>query len=336
LFQIFDTARLYVRQFTIDDAENFFQLNSDPDVMQYIRPVKDREECRHFLQENIDAYAKNPMTGRWSVHQKEDDRFVGTLAVIPLDNTDYWQIGYALLKDYWGKGYATELTESGIRYSFHKMLLSKVTAVTEVTNHASMRVLKKAGFNQLDNFMQDGKELCFFELSNRGVVETDRLLIAALDNRMLHMYIDNNNRLENELGLRTGDRVLSQDLREMIDQITVPAMREATARDYYFYTLWMIIDKAENRLVAELGFKGLPNERGEIEVGYGTFPKCRGRGYMPEALAGMLGWAKNMAGIKSMTAETEQDNAASIRVMQKANFKLINKHDTRLVWSHEV
>jgi [ribosomal protein S5]-alanine N-acetyltransferase len=304
--------------------------------MLYIRKVKDRDESRHFLLENIDAYAKNPMTGRWAVHEKDGDRFVGTFAIIPLENTSYWQVGYAFLKDDWGKGYATELTHTGVQYAFRKMLVSKLTAVTEKSNHGSMRVLSKSGFTRLENFQQDGKELCLFEILNRAVVETDRLLIAALDKRQLHLYIAANNKLEDEFGLKTGDRVLSQDLREMIDQITEPAMREATEDDYYFYTLWIVIDKTLNRLVAELGFKGMPDERGEIEIGYGTFPLTRGHGYMTEAVCGMISWARNYPGIKSVRAETEEDNAPSIRVLEKSGFVKNSRHHTRIVWKKKL
>jgi ribosomal-protein-alanine N-acetyltransferase len=333
---IFQTERLYVCRFSLADEDNFFRLNSDEDVMMYIRKTKDREECRHFLIENIEAYAQNPMTGRWAVHEKKGDRFVGTFAIIPLENTSYWQVGYAVLKEDWGKGYATELTDTGVDYAFRKMLVSKLMAVTEKSNHGSMHVLSKAGFTQLDNFQQDGKELCLFEIVNLAVVETDRLLIAALDNRQLHLYIAPNNHLEEELGLKTGDRVLSQNLREMIDQITVPAMREATEKNYYFFTLWVVIDKSRNRLVAELGFKGLPDHLGEIEIGYGTFPLSRGRGYMTEAVTGMISWAKNYPGIKIMKAETEQDNDASMRVLRKAGFVKTSKQYTRILWKNNL
>ncbi|MHA4844314.1 GNAT family N-acetyltransferase [Flavitalea antarctica] len=327
---------MYVRRFSLEDEDNFFRLNSDEDVMMYIRKTKDREECRHFLIENINAYTQNPMTGRWAVHEKDCDRFVGTFAIIPLENTSYWQVGYALLKEDWGKGYATELTGTGVEYAFRKMLVSKLMAVTERTNHGSMHVLSKAGFTRLDNFQQDGKELCLFEIVNRAVVETDRLLIAALDNRQLHLYIAPNNKLEEELGLKTGDRVLSQDLREMIDQITVPAMREATEKDYYFYTLWMVIDKTRNRLVAELGFKGPPDQHGAVEIGYGTFPLSRGKGYMTEAVAGMISWAKKFPGIRFIKAETEEDNDASMKVLTKAGFEQISRQHTRIIWKYNL
>jgi RimJ/RimL family protein N-acetyltransferase len=46
---IFETERLIVRQYVFEtDAENFFLLNSDEDVMRYIRATKSREECDAF------------------------------------------------------------------------------------------------------------------------------------------------------------------------------------------------------------------------------------------------------------------------------------------------
>jgi len=329
---IFQTERLYVRRFDLTDEENFFRLNSDQDVMRYIRKVKDREESRHFLLQNIDAYAKSPMTGRWAVHEKEGDLFVGTFAIIPLENTSYWQVGYALLKDYWGRGYATELTQTGVEFAFRNLMVSRLAAVTEISNDASRHVLAKTGFKQLDNFIQDGKELCLFETYNPAVVETRRLLIAALDKYQLDLYLAHDNRLENELGLKTGDRVLSQDLREMLEQITVPMMQDATEQNYFFHTLWVVIDKAENRLVGELGFKGVPGAGGEVEIGYGTFPLFQGQGFMTEAVGGLLGWARQFPGLTTVTAETERKNQPSISVLRKNGFELVGKRNAMLVW----
>ena len=50
---IFETERLIVRQYDFGtDAENFFLLNSDEEVMRYIRATKSREECDAFLKKN--------------------------------------------------------------------------------------------------------------------------------------------------------------------------------------------------------------------------------------------------------------------------------------------
>jgi len=46
---IFETDRLYIRHYTRADADNFYRLNGDPVVMQYIREPKSREACDLFL-----------------------------------------------------------------------------------------------------------------------------------------------------------------------------------------------------------------------------------------------------------------------------------------------
>ncbi len=59
--------------------------------------------------------------GRWTTVEKASNEFIGSFAVIPVESTDSSrqteiQLGYALLKDHWGKGYATESTLAGRKY----------------------------------------------------------------------------------------------------------------------------------------------------------------------------------------------------------------------------
>ena len=46
---ILQSERLYVRRYTLDDEEAFYRLNSDEEIMRYIRPPKDREQSKQFL-----------------------------------------------------------------------------------------------------------------------------------------------------------------------------------------------------------------------------------------------------------------------------------------------
>src|SRR5215211_6314916 len=115
---IFETERLIVRPYTQNDQEIFFLLNSNAEVVRYIRPAKNREECNQFLLEVIAAFKANPLFGRWAVHEKISNTFVGSFAVIPVEQTEFMQMGYALLPAFWGKGFATELTKKGLEYVF--------------------------------------------------------------------------------------------------------------------------------------------------------------------------------------------------------------------------
>jgi len=151
---IFETERLLVRQFTMNDADAFFRMNSSPDVMQYIRPVKNQQETDHFLQSNILLYQEQPLYGRWLAEEKSTGQFIGSFALIPIDGTSKMQIGYSLMPEFWGKGYATELTIEGLKYTFTKTAIEIIYGVTEEPNTGSQNVLLKAGFKEDEVFIE--------------------------------------------------------------------------------------------------------------------------------------------------------------------------------------
>ncbi len=155
---IFETERLSVRQYIFDiDTENFFLLNGDEDVMRYIRPVKAREECNTFLKEIIASAEKKPDMGRWAAIEKASDTFVGSFAIIPIEDTDDIQLGFALLPGYWRKGFASELTRSGLDYYFRTTSADHIYAIAEEPNIASQKVLLKNGFTP-DGIRQEGEK----------------------------------------------------------------------------------------------------------------------------------------------------------------------------------
>ena len=160
---IFQTERLIVRQYDIEtDAENFFLLNGDDDVMRYIRAAKTKEECNVFLKKAIDAYKINPLLGRWAADEKATGKFVGSFAIIPIEGSDDIQLGYALLKENWGKGFASELTKSGLDYYFKNTNADHIYAIAEKANIASHKVLLKNSFVPDGTKMEDGKDLLKF------------------------------------------------------------------------------------------------------------------------------------------------------------------------------
>ena len=160
---IFETERLIVRQYTEKDAANFFLLSGNEAVMQYIRPVSTREQSDAFLLENTEFYKNWPHRGRWGAEEKATGVFVGSFAIIPIPSMpEKIQLGYSLLPENWGRGFATELTKAGLQYFFKTDLLPEIYGVTEIPNVASQKVLLKAGFQPTGLFMEEGKELLLF------------------------------------------------------------------------------------------------------------------------------------------------------------------------------
>lgn len=160
---IFTTERLIIRQYDFEkDAENFFLMNSDLEVMKYIRTPKPKEECLSFLKKIIDDYAKQPLIGRWAADDKITGEFVGSFAIIPIEGTNDIQLGYALFKNFWGRGYASEMTKRGLVYYFSSTNADHIYAMAEKPNSASHHVLLKNGFIIQGEIMENEKQLMRF------------------------------------------------------------------------------------------------------------------------------------------------------------------------------
>src|SRR6187401_3199762 len=160
---IFETERLIVRQYDFEtDTENFYLLNGDDEVMRYIRTTKSKEECDVFLRKAIESYRINPLIGRWAADEKATDKFVGSFAIIPIEGSEDIQLGYAFLKENWGKGFASELTRAGLHYYFKNTNADHIYAIAEKDNIASHKVLLKNSFVPNGTKKEDDKELLKF------------------------------------------------------------------------------------------------------------------------------------------------------------------------------
>jgi len=165
---IFETERLIVRQPTWADADNFYILNSDEDIVRFIRPPRTREESDAKLKERIENNNEDGKgLGGWIAETKTDNLFVGFLAMFILPGDDEVNLGYSLLRPQWGKGYATELAKAGVDYGFNKIGLKRMVATTDPAHVASQNILLKCGFRQIASFVEEGKELLKFEMVNR-------------------------------------------------------------------------------------------------------------------------------------------------------------------------
>ena len=142
--EIIETVRLKLREFNIGDAINLFQLNLDPEVIKFTGdlPFKNIEEAEKFI-ENYQEYKKHGF-GRWAVEEKESKQFIGWCG-LKLNEENYIDLGFRILKPEWKKGYATEAAKACIEYGFENLKLNLIIARTFEQNYPSQKVLEKIG-----------------------------------------------------------------------------------------------------------------------------------------------------------------------------------------------
>ncbi len=162
---IFTTQHFTVRHFTNADKEAFYLINSNAEVMAYIRPVKNRAGCDAFLDEQLQDYIAEPKIGRWYVVEKESDRLIGMFSILHMQGNNNYHIGYALMPNEWGKGYATELLLAGVVHFFANFKEQQLFAITQPENIASEKVLAKAGFTLKGTTITDDITLNLFSIT---------------------------------------------------------------------------------------------------------------------------------------------------------------------------
>ncbi|MGL4581624.1 MAG: GNAT family N-acetyltransferase [Flavobacterium sp.] len=142
---ILETERLLLRELTIDDATNFYQLNLNPNVMRYTGDdaFSSVEEAHTFLA-NYSDYERNGY-GRWAVIRKEDNAFLGWCGLKYNADIGETDIGFRFFEEFWNKGYATESAKACLEYGFTTLGLPHIIGRAMRENMASIKVLEKIG-----------------------------------------------------------------------------------------------------------------------------------------------------------------------------------------------
>lgn len=163
---MFETNRLYLREFAIDDAEDLFQLNLDPEVIRYTgdAPFKSIEESRLFLQ-HYDHYQKYGF-GRWAVFNKTDNFFMGWCGLKYSEAKNEYDIGFRFFKKHWNQGYATESSKFCIDIGFRKFKMESIVGRAMKMNLASIRVLEKVRLTFHKAFDFDGQDGVIYKVDN--------------------------------------------------------------------------------------------------------------------------------------------------------------------------
>lgn len=144
---VLETDRLLLRNLSLDDVEDIFEYASDPEVSRYNSwsVHKSIEDSKWFLNEVIEEY-KNHELASWGIVHKEALKVIGTCGFANwIPDQRRAEIGYALSRKYWGKGYMPEAVRSVIAFGFRMMKLNRIEGRSIILNPASARVMEKVG-----------------------------------------------------------------------------------------------------------------------------------------------------------------------------------------------
>jgi RimJ/RimL family protein N-acetyltransferase len=139
-----ETERLVLRGWTDDDLNPFAQMMADSHVARFIGGTLSRNDAWRAMASFIGHWALRGY-GFWVVERKSDGVFLGRIGLWQPEGWPAMEVGWALDRSYWGKGYATEAAKAALDVGFRDHPVPKLISLIHPDNRASQRVAERLG-----------------------------------------------------------------------------------------------------------------------------------------------------------------------------------------------
>lgn len=157
---MFNTVRLNARAFKHQDLDLLYKLHSNPEVAATtIDGIQSLEQVKKHLDNFINHQEKYGYS-QFAIFEKASGNFVGraglTKRTLSEEVGEQIEVRFALMPEFWGLGYATELTEALIAFARDQLKVNLITASCGLYNARSDRVLTKFGFKFIKEVKPEG------------------------------------------------------------------------------------------------------------------------------------------------------------------------------------
>ena len=146
-----ETARLTLSAWTEAERAPFVAMCADPEVMHDYGGLWDRARAEARFERYLAAHAERGFD-KWALRTKDSGAFVGVCGVGPiwpaLPVAPGLEIGWRLVREAWGRGYATEAARAALADAFARTDAAEVVSFTNDTNTRSLAVMARLGLTR--------------------------------------------------------------------------------------------------------------------------------------------------------------------------------------------
>lgn len=145
------TERLILRELTLSDIIDLYQIYQSPEVIKYIDDIDNNleveiEKHKAYIQYAYHFYGY----GLWGIFLKEDGHLIGRCGIENkmIDGVEEVELGFLIDLNYWGQGIAVESTKAVLSYTFTELQISRVVAIIDKQNDNSIKVVESIGMKR--------------------------------------------------------------------------------------------------------------------------------------------------------------------------------------------
>ncbi|MCY7374764.1 MAG: GNAT family N-acetyltransferase [Pyrinomonadaceae bacterium] len=162
-----ETERILIRPFTLADLPLLIEQRSDPEVNQYLggATMQNAEALAERIKFYIDCHEKYGF-GMSAMIWKETGEIFGWSGLQPLDWTTEIEVGYGMIKKFWGRGIGFEAAQAWLNFGFNEKKLQRIVAVAYPENTGSRRIMEKLGLKYEKTETHYGAECVFYGIAS--------------------------------------------------------------------------------------------------------------------------------------------------------------------------
>ena len=159
---IIETNRLILREYTLDDFDNLYEIVSDPETMRHYPKPFDEERTRGWIEWNLENY-KNYGFGLWAVILKETGEFIGDcgISIQNIDGELLPEIGYHIHKKYWRRGFGSEAARAVRDWVFENTDYNCIYSYMKYTNVGSYSTAIANGMKKVKEYQDEKNKISY-------------------------------------------------------------------------------------------------------------------------------------------------------------------------------
>lgn len=172
-WEITETERCLVREITEEDIDELYEIYADPGISRYTEGLfKDREKEREYIRNYIKNKYRFFEYGIWLVIDRASGKAIGRAGFENRAGFEDPELGYVIAAEYQRRGYAYEVCSALLKYAAGQLGFMRINAFTAKENTASVKLLKKLGFERREEIMIDGNAHERYNIKVKGERET--------------------------------------------------------------------------------------------------------------------------------------------------------------------
>ena len=161
-----ESERLIFRKFTLDDLPLLIEQRSDPEVNKFLGGprLQNPEALSKRIRFYMSCYESHGF-GSCAMLWRPTGEMIGSAGIQPLDGTDEIEVGYTMIKEYWGRGLGTEAARAWLTYGFTTAGLERIVAVAHTAHWASRHIMEKLGMKYEKESVHYGADCAYYAIS---------------------------------------------------------------------------------------------------------------------------------------------------------------------------